>query len=107
MLSIVIAVIIARQYLAAAATFRKKKWLWGTIGVAVFIGSHLLLVLALGLFMALKGTEEIQGEFIWDIIGMVAGFGIAYGVLELMKKNARKEKTSHNQDLLDQFDEAE
>ncbi|MFT7105167.1 MAG: hypothetical protein ACJAQ5_002284 [Flavobacteriales bacterium] len=57
--------------------------------------------------MALKGTEEIQGEFIWDIIGMVAGFGIAYGVLELMKKNARKEKTSHNQDLLDQFDEAE
>ena len=107
MLSILIAVIIARQYLAVAATFSKNKWLWGTIGVAVFIGTQLLLVLVLGLFMALKGTEEIQGEFIWDIVGMVAGFGIAYGVLELLKRNARKEKTSHNQDLLDQFDEAE
>lgn len=107
MLSIVLAVVVARQYLAVAAEFRKNKWLWGTIGVAVFVGSQLLMGVLLGVVMAMKGTEEIQGEFIWNIVGMALGFGVAYGVLELMKKNAKKEKSIQSEDLLDQFEEVE
>lgn len=107
MLSIILAVVIARQYLTVADKYNKTKWLWGTIGVVVFIGSQLLMGVVLGIFMAMNGTEEIPAEFIWNIVGMIAGFGIAYGVLELMKRNAQKETGLKSEGLLDQFEEIE
>ena len=105
MLSIIIAIVVARQFMSAAEKFNRTKWLWAVIGVVTFIGSQLLMGVILGLFFLSDGDLDVGNSLAINLVGLALGTGIAFLVLYLMKNNAEKNPTVNEDALLDQFDE--
>ncbi|MDG1261191.1 MAG: hypothetical protein P8H59_02075 [Flavobacteriales bacterium] len=105
MLSIIIAIVVARQFMSAAEKFNRTKGLWAVIGVVTFIGSQLLMGVILGLFFLSDGDLDVGNSLAINLVGLALGTGIAFLVLYLMKNNAEKNPTVNEDALLDQFDE--
>ena len=104
MLSIVISIVVARQFMAAAEELNRTKWVWALIGVAVFIGSQFLMGIILGLFF-LSESELDSSSFVLNIGGLVLGIGVAFLVLYLMKINTSKKPKINEDSILDQLED--
>lgn len=96
MLSIFILAGAYRYYAQLAEVYRKVKWHYGVLAIAIYIGSQLIFGISYGVYLGLTDPDSVNnmnytGFSAVNIIGWILSIIVVYLVYAYLKINFKKQ----------------